>query len=385
MQMVPLPAANRPGRVVLAWAALGVYGLAILEIAIMSTPFAAYYYTVTAPLLDFVVESPHLVWLSEFFISHLSEPEALLLILIKKLALGVALLGLASFVVHAIYLYWVKFARRAVAARLLYAWVRHPQYGCWIVAGAGLAVMWPRFGNLLLWIFMISAYYALARHEERQMERRHGASYRDYMASKAMFLPGDRVVGRWLQSSGRSGRALAGTVAMALLIAGSLSCRAWSVAQLDALQPPGFPGTLVVAMNPPRDAEISALASAAAQEAQVAAGPQGTPNLLYLIWGKKRLRHFLIDGGIDRAVFEQMELPDARVFLVTASVGHPGRAMAAPDLNAPDWALTLHVRRRLRSVLYAPAGTETGTGPLDWLELRLPTDAAYAHSSLPIL
>ena len=105
------------------------------------------------------------------------------------------------------------------------------------------------------------------------------------------------------------------------------------------------------------------------------------PNLLYLIWGEERLRHFLIDGGIDRRIFEQMELPDARVFLVTATVGHPGTGRAALDLNAPDWALTLRVQRKLRSVLYAPAGT----GPLDWLELRLPTDATYTHSSLPIL
>ena len=157
------PATNRPARVVVAWAALGVYGLAILEIAVMSTPFAAFYYSLTAPLLSFVVESPRLVWLSEFFITHLSEPEAPLLILIKNLISLLAPLGLAGFTVHAIYLYWMKFARRTVATHLLYAWVRHPQYACWIVAGAGLTVMWPRFANLLLWIFMGAAYYALAR------------------------------------------------------------------------------------------------------------------------------------------------------------------------------------------------------------------------------
>jgi len=39
------------------------------------------------------------------------------------------------------------------------------------------------------------------------------------------------------------------------------------------------------------------------------------------------------------------------------------------------------VQRKLRSVRYAPAGT----GPLEWNELRLPPNAAYAHSSMPIL
>ncbi len=174
-----------------ALSTLGVYLLAILEVAVMSTPFAAYYYAAYSPVLGLLQRSAYSGWLSAFFVTHLSEPDSAFLAGFVVFGRVLAYGGLSLFVVHAIYLYWMKFGRRAVASKMLYAFVRHPQYACLMVAGLGFAIMWPRFVNLILFMAMSAAYFVLVRVEERWMLARHGAGYRDYAEGKPMFLPGN--------------------------------------------------------------------------------------------------------------------------------------------------------------------------------------------------
>lgn len=131
----------------------------------------------------------YLFWLNEFFITHLSVPDSPLLQVIRNAGKVLAFGGLVLFAIHAAYLYWMKLVRKAIATRLLYAYVRHPQYACWIAAGLGLAILWPRFINLCLWFGMTFAYWALATHEEQAMKRRHGGAYSAYLTGKGMFLP----------------------------------------------------------------------------------------------------------------------------------------------------------------------------------------------------
>ena len=139
-----------------------------------------------------------MIWLSDFFIPHLSTPKSSLFLILTRAPRYLLHIGLASFVVHIAYLYWIKFVKKRVATRLLYRYVRHPQYLSFAVAGVGLVFHWPRFINVILFFLMLFAYYALARSEEARMERRHGEAYRTYKQKTAMFFPGragERVMG----------------------------------------------------------------------------------------------------------------------------------------------------------------------------------------------
>ena len=53
----------------------------------------------------------------------------------------------------------------------------------------GLAILWPRFLVVVLWLAMIFVYYLLAKDEENRMQRQHPETYREYMESTGMFLP----------------------------------------------------------------------------------------------------------------------------------------------------------------------------------------------------
>lgn len=71
----------------------------------------------------------------------------------------------------------------------LYRYVRHPQYLGLALAGAGLAILWPRMLVAVLWCLMVLIYYWLALDEERRMLRQYGEIYRPYREKTGMFLP----------------------------------------------------------------------------------------------------------------------------------------------------------------------------------------------------
>ncbi len=202
------------------WVVLTTAGLhvaVVLEIAIMSTPFASYYYAAYGPVLEFLNKSPWLFWLNELFFTHLSEPNSVLLYAIRNVGRVLAYGGLVCFAIHACYLYWVKLVKRAIATRLLYAYVRHPQYACWIAASVGLAILWPRFVNIYLSFAMTLAYYALAKHEEQSMTRQHGDAYLASVASRGMFLP--KLFSRTVVPQGRHFRPAGRRFAVVMLFA----------------------------------------------------------------------------------------------------------------------------------------------------------------------
>ncbi|MCZ6817664.1 MAG: methyltransferase [Planctomycetota bacterium] len=367
-----------------ALSTLGVYLLAILEVAVMSTPFAAYYYAAYSPVLGLLQRSAYSGWLSAFFVTHLSEPDSAFLAGFVVFGRVLAYGGLSLFVVHAIYLYWMKFGRRAVASKMLYAFVRHPQYACLMVAGLGFAIMWPRFVNLILFMAMSAAYFVLVRVEERWMLARHGAGYRDYAEGKPMFLPGNpggrlvRALFGWAPA-GRMRGSLVATAVFTSVMASSCGLRAYSVASLRTYRPVTSPNTLVIALDPPAAAELDDVASRAARAVASTEGAGGSSTLVYLIWDAKLLRHFLIDAGVRRDVFEEIEIPEARVFVVAASIRAFGAADRRVRVDAPEAALGMRCLRRLEGIRYQTAESE------DWHEFRLPDDAVLGHASLPAL
>ena len=72
---------------------------------------------------------------------------------------------------------------------MFYTSIRHPQYLSLGVAGMGLAILWPRFLVVVLWLLMVLVYYFLAKDEEGRMQRQFPDFYREYMQKTGMFLP----------------------------------------------------------------------------------------------------------------------------------------------------------------------------------------------------
>lgn len=174
------------------WVAAGtmaIYLLIGLEILIMISPFALYFYSVYGPVLNFLFSSPLTSWTAEFFLPHMIFPDDLLIIAISYLQLLLPI-GLILFLAAAIPLYYHRFTRDGIAKGGIYSFNRHPQYLALAIAGLGLLLYWPRFIILVFYITMLFVYYLLARIEENRMTREAGDSYQEYLERTPMFFPG---------------------------------------------------------------------------------------------------------------------------------------------------------------------------------------------------
>src|SRR6266446_6002718 len=176
---------RRIGRLAAGLAAL----LVLLEMLIMISPFAFYYYGVYGPIMEGLHRSARTSWLPAFFLPHLFSFERCPDLV--EVGFGTFAIASLAFLVTAAQLYYVKLWKKSVARNWLYARLRHPQYSCLAGAGFGLLVAWPRFLILLLYVSMLFAYGILARDEERRMEAAFGEDYRNYRGRTWMFLPGE--------------------------------------------------------------------------------------------------------------------------------------------------------------------------------------------------
>jgi hypothetical protein len=116
------------------------------------------------------------------------SPATLLLQAVRLAGSVMFVVGALIFLGCAGQVYYHKVARKGVALRGLYSWIRHPQYLGLAITGLGLSILWPRFLTVALWAVMIALYYALARDEERRMLGEFQAGYREYMDRTGMFL-----------------------------------------------------------------------------------------------------------------------------------------------------------------------------------------------------
>jgi len=307
----------------LSVASVGVFLLAVSEMIFMTSPFAAYFYSVYSPVLSLTQKHSYSIWLAEFFVLHLSTPSTTWLEWFLMFPRYLVLIGLASFVIHAAYLYWTKFVRKTVATALLYRYIRHPQYTSFAVAGLGLVFLWPRFINLLLFLVMLIGYYALARNEEERVQHQHGEQYVLYKQRTGMFLPGN-LGGRMVEATlgWLPYPSIHGYVALIVLLlaslAGSFYVRGAFVRNLHYVVQSR---ALVVFLNGPAGVnqsetigEITRLS--ANQPPRVASVP-----LFYVVSKKDSLHHLLIDSGIERDAVTQSKIPNASWYLVEASAG----------------------------------------------------------------
>jgi hypothetical protein len=236
------------------------------------------------------------------------------------------LIGIASFAVHAAYLYWMKFVRKGIATALLYRYVRHPQYLSFAVAGLGLIFLWPRFINLLLFFVMLIGYYALARSEEERVGRQHGEQYLLYKQHTAMFIPG-RIGGRivdailgWLPSP-----SMRSYVALVLLLVvgltGSFLVRAASIKHLHHVL---LPNALVVFLQEPVGLSNSKIESEITRLLADQPARRGSVPVFYVVPKQGILHHLLLDSGITRDALNRTKFPDGSSswYLVEASASY---------------------------------------------------------------
>ena len=207
-----------------------------LEIVIMISPFALFFYAVFNPVLLALDRFAATRWLTAFFLPHMVVSADPALQVIRVLGSVAFIVGAVAFLACAVQVYAGKLLRTGPATRGLYAAIRHPQYLALGGAGLGLAILWPRFLTLVLLAVMLFLYYLLARDEERRMLARFGDDYRAYMERTGMFVP--RVRGsRSLPAEARrpltAARGLAIVLALLVAMVGAgFAARAYTVRHL---------------------------------------------------------------------------------------------------------------------------------------------------------
>ena len=211
-----------------------LYFVIALEVLVMISPFAAFFYAVFNPVLLFLAKWPASRWLAAFFLPHMVLPPGLFLKAIRVAGSVLFVAGTVVFLVCAGQVYAHKLFRRGPASGGLYRWIRHPQYLALALAGLGLAILWPRFLTIVLWTVMVGLYALLARDEERRMVKQFGGAYAEYRDRTGMFLPrGLEALGR---RSGPASPLLRATLGFAILVAvavgGAFALRACTVARL---------------------------------------------------------------------------------------------------------------------------------------------------------
>jgi len=170
--------------------AIVLYFIICFEILIMISPFAGFFYSAFDPFLLGLAKYRATKWLSSFFFTHMVVPPNDFLKAVRVMGSVLFVLGLIVFLVCAVQVYASKFFKKGrPVLKGLYSLIRHPQYLSLGIAGVGLAILWPRFLVVILWLVMIFVYYLLSRDEEARMERQHPKTYNEYMARTSMFLP----------------------------------------------------------------------------------------------------------------------------------------------------------------------------------------------------
>jgi protein-S-isoprenylcysteine O-methyltransferase Ste14 len=276
------------GKRLLVFGTIIAYCLIGIEIIIMISPFALYFYSVYGPVLQALAASPLTSWSTEFFLPHLVFPDDPLIRAISLLQV-LMVVGLLLFALAAIPLYCGRFTGKGVVKRSFYGKIRHPQYLFLAISGFGLMLYWPRFIILIMYLTMLFVYYFLARNEEWRMQQEQPEAYAHYMAATPMFLPGEpggrlyrllfgRIRPKWLGLVA----AYCLTVILAVLLAVGL--RSHTVRTLPMVT--AADGRQVVSVFPRPEQEILVVYQAALGSARVRDALQGKEaNAVYLLPG----------------------------------------------------------------------------------------------------
>lgn len=97
-----------------------LYFIIALEVLIMISPFAAFFYAALNPVLLFFAEWPAMRWLTAFFLPHMVLPPGLFLQTVRVAGSVLFVAGAVVFLVCAGQVYFHKFFRRDPALGGLY-------------------------------------------------------------------------------------------------------------------------------------------------------------------------------------------------------------------------------------------------------------------------
>jgi len=210
--------------------AIVLYFIIGLEILIMISPFAGFFYSVFNPFLLEIAKYPATRWLSAFFLPHMIVPPDAFLKFVRILGSVLFVGGMALFLICAFQIYANKFLKKGAVVKGVYSFIRHPQYLSLAIAGIGLSILWPRFLVVVLWLAMALIYYFLSQDEEKRMLRAHEANYRQYIGQTGMFLP--RHIEKAILPQSAAGKAGVFIMLSAAALGAAFFLRAYTISHL---------------------------------------------------------------------------------------------------------------------------------------------------------
>lgn len=299
----------------LKWLASALYGLVMIEVVIMISPFAFYWYSLYAPTLQGLHRSGATAWTEAFFLPHsVITTSSFLEFLRWQVGAYAFSLGILAALVCGVQVYVSKLLKRKAAVSWMYSHVRHPFYLSLAVAGFGLLTMWPRIVILILYLGMLFIYYFLARFEEKQVEAAH-PEYAEYRQRTAMFIPGNlggklfRLFFGWIPNR-RLALAVSSAVIAVLVIGGALRLRRYTIGH-SATELLPEDRTMAIAIWPMPPEKIQQVVFVALQDATVRsalekeAGAVFTAHLLPQDYG---MVNMFADVGTDHRMFSRLSL-----------------------------------------------------------------------------
>jgi protein-S-isoprenylcysteine O-methyltransferase Ste14 len=172
-----------------ATSSIVVFFIVAFEVLIMISPFAFFFYSVFNPIFAWLGKYAATRWLTAFFLPHMILPPTMLLKVIRVFGSAFFIIGSVTFAICALQVYAGKLFKWGAANKVLYKYIRHPQYFALGMWGIGMCILWPRFIVLVSLSFMFILYYFLAKDEERRMLAQYGESYNKYLQNTGMFIP----------------------------------------------------------------------------------------------------------------------------------------------------------------------------------------------------
>ena len=297
----------------LKWLASVLYGLVMIEVVIMISPFAFYWYSLYAPTLQDLHRWRATAWMENFFLPHsVITTSTTLEVLRWQIGSWAFGLGLLSALICGVQVYSTKLFKRDAAHSWMYAHIRHPFYLSLAVAGFGLLTKWPRIMILILYLGMLFLYFFLARFEEKQVEAKH-PEYAEYRERTGMFLPGNpggklfRLFFGWIPNRGLA-QGVASVVILALVFGGALAARRHTISHTAKDWMPAN-RILAIAIWPTPKQEIQQVVSVALENPQVRAalakedGAAFTAHLLPRNYG---MVNMFADVGINHQRFSKI-------------------------------------------------------------------------------
>jgi len=298
---------------VLKWLASALYGLVMIEVVIMISPFAFYWYSLYAPTLQGLHRWRATAWMESFFLPHsVITTSHFLEVMRWQIGSWAFGLGLLAALVCSVQVYGTKLLKHKAAQSWMYKYIRHPFYLSLAIAGFGLLTIWPRIIILVLYLGMLFLYYFLARFEEKQVEAAH-PEYAEYRKHTGMFLPGNpggklfRLLFDWMPNRGLALSA-SSAVIIVLVLGGAMALRRYTINHTATEVLPAD-RTMAIAIWPTPPDTIHQVVSVALQDERVRAaldkepGAAFTAHLLPKDYG---MVNMFADVGTDHRMFSKV-------------------------------------------------------------------------------